>query len=77
VAAVALGMDNRLRHPSLKEAFGAGVLSTARRRGYRNNHTPLLYFAVAHWKLDGGATVAGSHSLSDNGVKMVTPPPRR
>ena len=36
------------------------------------NHTPLLYFAVAHWKLDGGATVTGSHNpVSDNGVKMV------
>src|SRR5207244_1263795 len=30
------------------------------------------YFAVAHWKLDGGATVTGSHNpVSDNGVKMV------
>jgi phosphomannomutase/phosphoglucomutase len=36
------------------------------------NHTPLLYFAAAHWKLDGGATVTGSHNpVSDNGVKMV------
>jgi phosphomannomutase/phosphoglucomutase len=36
------------------------------------NHTPLLYFAVAHWALDGGATVTGSHNpVSDNGVKMV------
>ena len=36
------------------------------------NHTPLLYFATAHWKLDGGATITGSHNpVSDNGVKMV------
>jgi phosphomannomutase / phosphoglucomutase len=29
--AVALGMDNRTTSPSLKESFGAGVLSTTRR----------------------------------------------
>ena len=71
--AVALGMDNRTTSPSLKEAFGAGVLSTGIDVvDIGINHTPLLYFAVAHWKLDGGATVTGSHNpVSDNGVKMV------
>ena len=71
--AVALGMDNRTTSPSLKEAFGAGVLSTGIDVvDLGINHTPLLYFAVAHWKLDGGATVTGSHNpVSDNGVKMV------
>ena len=29
------------------------------------NHTPLLYFATAHWKLDGGATITGSHNPVD------------
>ena len=71
--AVALGMDNRTTSPPLKEAFGAGVLSTGLDIvDIGINHTPLLYFAVAHWKLDGGATVTGSHNpVSDNGVKMV------
>ena len=71
--AVALGMDNRTTSPPLKEAFGRGVLSTGLDVvDIGINHTPLLYFAVAHWKLDGGATVTGSHNpLSDNGVKMV------
>jgi len=70
---IALGMDNRTTSPSLKEAFGAGVLSTGIDVvDIGINHTPLLYFAVAHWKLDGGATVTGSHNpVSDNGVKMV------
>jgi phosphomannomutase/phosphoglucomutase len=70
---VALGMDNRATSASLKEAFGAGVLSTGIDVvDIGINHTPLLYFAVAHWKLDGGATVTGSHNpVSDNGVKMV------
>ena len=71
--AVALGMDNRTTSPPLKEAFGRGVLSTGLDVvDIGINHTPLLYFAVAHWKLDGGATVTGSHNpVSDNGVKMV------
>ena len=70
---VALGMDNRTTSLPLKEAFAAGVLSTGVDVvDIGVNHTPLLYFAVAHWKLDGGATVTGSHNpVSDNGVKMV------
>jgi len=36
--------------------------------------TPILYFATAHWKLDGGANVTGSHNpIEYNGVKMVHP----
>jgi len=71
--AVALGMDNRTSSPPLKEAFGAGVISTGLDVvDIDVNHTPLLYFAVAHWKLDGGATITGSHNpVTDNGVKMV------
>src|SRR6266496_4347060 len=70
---VALGMDNRATSPPLKEGFGEGVLSTGLEVvDIGVNHTPLLYFATAHWKLDGGATVTGSHNpVSDNGVKMV------
>jgi phosphomannomutase / phosphoglucomutase len=70
---VALGMDNRLSSAPLKEAFAAGMLSTGVDVvDIGINHTPLLYFATAHWKLDGGATVTGSHNpVSDNGVKMV------
>jgi phosphomannomutase/phosphoglucomutase len=34
--------------------------------------TPILYFATAHWGLDGGANVTGSHNpIEYNGVKMV------
>jgi phosphomannomutase/phosphoglucomutase len=70
---VALGMDNRLSSPPLKEAFAAGVLATGVDIvDIGVNHTPLMYFATAHWKLDGGATVTGSHNpVTDNGVKMV------
>jgi len=70
---VALGMDNRLSSPPLKEAFAAGVLAAGVDVvDLGLNHTPLMYFATAHWKLDGGATVTGSHNpVTDNGVKMV------
>ncbi|HUG35501.1 MAG TPA: phosphomannomutase/phosphoglucomutase, partial [Candidatus Limnocylindrales bacterium] len=70
---VAVGMDNRTTSPPLKEAFIAGCLATGLDVvDIGVNHTPLLYFAVAHWKLDGGATITGSHNpVSDNGVKMV------
>ncbi len=70
---IALGMDNRTSSPPLKEGFTAGVLSTGVDVvDIGVNHTPLLYFATAHWQLDGGATITGSHNpVSDNGVKMV------
>jgi phosphomannomutase / phosphoglucomutase len=70
---IALGMDNRTSSPSLKEGFATGVLSTGVDVvDIGVNHTPLLYFATAHFKLDGGATVTGSHNpVTDNGVKMV------
>ena len=66
-------MDNRTSSRALKEAFATGVLSTGLDVvDIGVNHTPLLYFATAHWKLDGGATITGSHNpVSDNGVKMV------
>src|SRR5256885_14111840 len=36
--------------------------------------TPMLYFATARWRLDGGANITGSHNPVDyNGVKMVHP----
>jgi len=72
---IAVGQDNRLSSNELKGGFVEGVraagvdvvdigLST----------TPLLYFATAHWKLDGGANITGSHNpIEYNGVKMVHP----
>src|SRR6266545_4994570 len=70
---IALGLDNRTTSPSLRDGFGRGVLSTGVDVvDIGVSHTPLLYFATAHWALDGGAAVTGSHNpVSDNGVKMV------
>ncbi len=70
---VAIGLDNRTTSPSLRDGFGRGVLSTGVDLvDIGLSPTPLLYFATAHWALDGGAAVTGSHNpVSDNGVKMV------
>lgn len=72
---IAVGRDNRESSAALKAAFIDGV----RAAGVDvvdigEVTTPMLYFATAHWKLDGGANITGSHNPVDyNGVKMVHP----
>jgi phosphomannomutase/phosphoglucomutase len=72
---VAIGQDNRESSAGLKAAFSEGV----RTAGVDvvdigEVTTPMLYFATAHWRLDGGANITGSHNPVDyNGVKMVHP----
>src|SRR5881397_897143 len=72
---IAVGQDNRLSSNGLKAGFvdgvraaGVGVVDLGLVT------TPILYFATAHWKLDGGANITGSHNpIEYNGVKMVHP----
>ena len=72
---IAVGQDNRESSAELKAGFiqgaraaGVGVVDIG------TVTTPILYFATAHWKLDGGANITGSHNPVDyNGVKMVHP----
>ncbi len=70
---VAVGQDNRLSSGDLKAAFVGGV----RAAGVDVVDvglvtTPILYFATAHWGLDGGANITGSHNpIEYNGVKLV------
>src|SRR5712664_2609053 len=72
---IAVGRDNRLSSNDLTLGFVEG----ARAAGVDvvdigASTTPLLYFATAHWKLDGGANITGSHNpIEYNGVKMVHP----
>ena len=70
---VAVGQDNRLSSTELKAAFVNGVRASG--VGVVDIGlvpTPMLYFATAHWKLDGGANITGSHNpIEYNGVKMV------
>src|SRR5881392_2359722 len=70
---VAVGQDNRVSSTALRAGFVEGV----RAAGVDVVDvglvtTPMLYFATAHWRLDGGANITGSHNPVDyNGVKMV------
>src|SRR2546426_6988872 len=70
---VAVGQDNRASSETLTAGFVEGV----RAAGVDVVDvglvpTPILYFAVAHWKLDGGANTTGTHNpIAYNGVKMV------
>src|SRR5207245_10999261 len=72
---IAVGQDNRESSTGLK----AGFVEGARAAGIDvvdigTVTTPMLYFATAHWKLDGGANITGSHNpIEYNGVKMVHP----
>src|SRR6266403_3341719 len=72
---MAVGQDNRESSAGLK----AGFVEGARAAGLDIVDigvvtTPILYFATAHWKLDGGANITGRHNpVEYNGVKMVHP----
>lgn len=72
---IAVGRDNRPSSVDLAAGFVEGALATGLDVvdvGFAP--TPVLYFATAHWKLDGGANVTGSHNpIEYNGVKMVHP----
>ena len=72
---IAVGQDNRESSASLKAAFIDGVRAAgADVVDIGEVTTPILYFATAHWGLDGGANITGSHNpVSHNGVKMVHP----
>jgi phosphomannomutase / phosphoglucomutase len=69
----AVGQDNRVSSTELKAAFVEGVVAAGINvvdTGLVT--TPMLYFATAHWGLDGGANITGSHNpIEYNGVKLV------
>src|SRR2546430_5878466 len=72
---MAVGQDNRESSAGLK----AGFIEGARAAGpdivdIGIVTTPILYFATAHWKLDGGANITRSHNpVEYNGLNMVHP----
>jgi phosphomannomutase/phosphoglucomutase len=72
---IAVGQDNRTSSASLKTAYIKGVrASGVDVVDIGVVTTPILYFATAHWRLDGGANITGSHNpVEYNGVKMVHP----
>ncbi|MGA8793377.1 MAG: phosphomannomutase/phosphoglucomutase, partial [Candidatus Binatus sp.] len=69
---ITLGRDCRLSSDRLRDRLVEGLLS-----GCINVvdvgvvPTPLLYFSVLSWKMDGGAMITGSHNAAEyNGFKL-------
>ena len=69
---VALGRDCRTSGPRILAAFEAGVLASGVDvLSVGVVPTPLLYFALHHFEVDGGVVITGSHNPPDwNGFKM-------
>jgi len=69
---VSVGRDCRLT----SEAYGAAVVDGLRATGLTVLDlgvcpTPLMYFSLFHWDLDGGIQITGSHNPADhNGFKL-------
>jgi phosphomannomutase/phosphoglucomutase len=72
VRAVALGRDCRLSSPEFRDAFAEGLLSTGLSVvDVGVCPTPLLYYAIHHFGLDGGVMITGSHNPPEfNGFKL-------
>jgi len=71
---IALGRDCRLSSPRLHAALTEGLLETGLTLiDIGMQPTPMMYFAVHFYDLDGGVQVTGSHNPpGDNGFKMMT-----
>ncbi len=73
---VTLGRDCRLSSPRLHDRLLEGVLESGINVvDVGVVPTPLLYFSVLHWKMDGGAMITGSHNAAEyNGFKLGVGP---
>ncbi|MCW5890678.1 MAG: phosphomannomutase/phosphoglucomutase [bacterium] len=69
---VAVGRDCRLTSDGYAAALREGIRSTGLDVvDVGAVATPLVYFAIFHWELDGGIQVTGSHNPADhNGFKI-------
>ncbi|MBE0602915.1 MAG: phosphomannomutase/phosphoglucomutase [Deltaproteobacteria bacterium] len=72
VRTVALGRDVRLSSPAFRDAMSEGLLSTGLSViDVGVCPTPLLYFAIHHFRADGGVMITGSHNPPEfNGFKL-------
>jgi len=70
---VAVGRDNRPSSENLHSAVCEGLMNTGCDvLDVGLTPSPVLNFAVAHWHLDGGINVTGSHNPADqNGFKLA------
>jgi len=69
---VSVSRDNRESSQTLAADFIRGVLSTGVNViDLGLTTTPMLYFSIIYWDLDGGAVITGSHTTPDyNGIKL-------
>src|SRR5713101_5600809 len=73
---ITLGRDCRLSSDMLREHLLEGLLPA----GINVTDvgvvpTPLLYFSMLHWQMDGGAMITGSHNAAEyNGFKLGVGP---
>ena len=70
---IAVGHDIRLSGPSLKKALVRGLMEAGCDvLDIGQCGTEMIYFATAHWQLDGGIMVTASHNpKAYNGFKLV------
>jgi len=69
---VTLGYDMRTSGKRLRTAFEKGLLKSGLDViNIGMVTTPMLYFSIAHWKVDGGVSITGSHNPPEyNGFKI-------
>jgi len=69
---VSVSRDNRESSCELARDFIRGVLATGVNViDLGLTTTPMLYFSIIYWDLDGGAMLTGSHTTPDyNGIKL-------
>lgn len=70
---IVVGQDNRISSPLLKKRLVQGITdSGANVIDIGLSTTPMLYFATAHHKFDGGIEISASHNPSNyNGFKLI------
>lgn len=70
---IAVGRDSRLSSPFLFKGLIEGIIKQGGRViDIGLSTTPMLYFAVAHYKFDGGIEVSASHNPPQyNGFKII------
>src|SRR5438445_3211833 len=73
---ITLGRDCRLSSDALRDLLIEGLIpSGINVVDVGVVPTPLLYFSVAHWKMDGGVMITGSHNAAEyNGFKLGVGP---
>jgi len=73
---ITIGRDCRLSSPRLHDLLLEGLLpSGINVVDVGVVATPLLYFSVLHWKMDGGVMITGSHNAAEyNGFKLGVGP---